>query len=202
MKLDLIELKEEDKIKISMQYPKLKMKNAIDKCFLRKEVQERLRLASTYLPDGYSFLILDAYRPFKLQEELYYTYYEKIVKEFNLNSLSKDKKDEVISKYVSIPIKDRLHAPLHTTGGAIDLTLLYNGKTVNMGAEFDEFTKRSNTNYYEGKNELLNNNRKILYNAMIKAGFVNLESEFWHFDYGDSNWAKLKNEDIKYYGIF
>lgn len=202
MNEELIEVKESDKIKICMQYPKLNMKYAIDKCYLRKEVKEKLEVATNYLPDGYSFLILDAYRPFKLQEELYYKYYDQIVKEFNLNNLSKEEKERIINKYVSIPIKDRKLAPAHTTGGAIDITLLKNGKEVNMGAEFDEFTNRATTNYYKGKNETIDNNRKILYNVMIKAGFTNLDSEFWHYDYGDKNWAEKNNEAIKYYGIF
>ena len=137
-----------------------------------------------------------------MQEELYYKYYDKIIKEFNLEKLSKEEKNKVINKYVSIPVKDKVLAPAHTTGGAIDITLLYNGKEVNMGADFDEFTNRATANYYEDKNDVINNNRKILYDAMIKAGFTNLESEFWHYDYGDKNWAERKNQDIKYFGIF
>ena len=198
----LVEVFESEKIKISMQYPILKMKHAIDKCYLRKTVTEKLIEASNYLPDGYSFLILDAYRPFSLQEELYYEYSNKIIKEFSLENMSKEEQNRVINKYVSLPIKDKINAPAHTTGGAIDVTLLKNGKEINMGAIFDEFTNRATTNYYEDKNEVISNNRKILYDVMIKVGFTNLESEFWHYDYGDKNWSEIKKEEIKYYGIF
>ena len=68
---ELIEVRENDKIKIDMMYPKLGMKNKIDKCYLVKEVYNKLLEASSYLPRGYSFKIWDAYRPFSLQEELY-----------------------------------------------------------------------------------------------------------------------------------
>ena len=71
---ELIEVRENDKIKIDMMYPKLGMKNKIDKCYLVKEVYNKLLEASSYLPRGYSFKIWDAYRPFSLQEELYDKY--------------------------------------------------------------------------------------------------------------------------------
>ena len=38
----------------------------------------------------------------------------------------------------------------------------------------------------------------ILYNSMIKAGFTNLDSEYWHYDYGDKNWADITGNDLLY----
>lgn len=44
-------------------------------------------------------------------------------------------------------------------------------------------------------------NRRILYNVTIAAGFTNLPSEWWHYDYGDKFWAYFKRCKAKYKGI-
>lgn len=191
---ELVEVKENDKIIIEMMYPKLGMKNAIDKCYLRKVVYDKLLEATHYLPKGYSFKILDAYRPFELQKELYTTYYKKIVDEFDLHTYSKEEKDRVINNFVALPNKNE--APAHTTGSAIDLTLVKDSNDIDMGCSFDEFSGRSYTNYYIEKDKSIHSNRMILYNCMIKAGFTNIETEFWHYDYGNKNWAEKTGNEI------
>ena len=106
---------------------------------------------------------------------------------------------------MSIPVKDKALAPLHTTGGAIDVTLVdENGNELNMGTEFDSFAEESATNYFElnNINREVRNNRRILYNCMIDAGFVNLASEWWHYDFGDRHWANQTNNSIIYDGVF
>ena len=197
---ELIEVRENDKIKIDMMYPKLGMKNKIDKCYLVKEVYNKLLEASSYLPRGYSFKILDAYRPFSLQEELYDKYFKKIESIFNLESYSNLEKQKFINHFVAFP--DKNYPPAHTTGSAIDITLIKDGKDIDMGCSFDEFSVRSYTNYYKDKNSTIHNNRMILYNCMIKAGFTNIETEFWHYDYGNRNWSKETGNDILFDYIF
>ncbi len=185
-------------------YYNLGLKYSNNKCFLRKEVYDMLKEARKLLPDGYDFKILDGYRPIELQEELYYYYYNIIVKEFKLDNLSKEEKDKFINQYVALPKKNNIYAPAHTTGGAVDLVLTYKGKTIDFGVKFDEFTDKTKTNYYEINDisDEIKNNRRILYNVMTKVGFTNLPSECWHYDYGNMNWAYLKKEKIKYKGIF
>jgi D-alanyl-D-alanine dipeptidase len=43
-------------------------------------------------------------------------------------------------------------------------------------------------------------NRRLLHNTMTDAGFVNLPSEWWHFDYGDQLWAWANKKDHAIYG--
>ena len=104
----IVKLNKETKIIIDLQYPKLGMKNAITKCLIRKEALEKLLFASTLLPKGLSFKILDIYRTWSLQNELYYAYKPNIVKQFNLENLSKEEQEKIISNYVSIPKKDKV----------------------------------------------------------------------------------------------
>lgn len=198
-----IEIKSNNIFLVEMQYPLLNMENAESRCFVREEVYEKLLQASKLLPQGYKFKILDAWRPFLLQKELFYKYSEKIILEFNLQDKSKDEQNEFIKKFVSLPNENVLIPPVHTTGGAIDLTLIdENGKELDMGTYFDEFTDRTNTNYFENTNSIIKDNRRLLYYIMTSVGFFNLPSEWWHYDYYDRFWAYYKNEPSRYEGVF
>lgn len=198
---DLIEIPATSGILIDMQYPKLNFKHAIQKCLLRKEAFEKLLEAKTYLPEELTFKIWDAYRPIELQLELYNTYKPIIIKEFKLENLEPSAQEKIISKYVSIPNDDALHA----SGGAIDLTLAYKdtGEELNMGTSFDSFSSLTHTDAFENdhSNTKIRDNRRILYNAMTKAGFVNLPTEYWHYDYGNKNWANYYKKPILFKSI-
>lgn len=199
-----VKIKENNKIVIEMQYPILKMKNSEFNCLVRDGVAQRLYYAASLLPNKYRFKILDAWRPFALQKELYETYKERIISDFNLLDLSEEEKNKFISRYVSVPSDDINIPPVHTTGGAIDLTIIdENGTELAMGTGFDAFSEKTNTVYFEGiNNEIIRNNRRLLYYTMIKAGFTNLPSEWWHFDYGDRFWAYYTNNPAIYRGVF
>ena len=97
-------------------------------------------------------------------------------------------------------------APLHATGGAIDVTLTDEfGNNLDLGVEFDEFTDRTNTIYYENdseKNKEIVKNRRILYHIMTSVGFTNLPSEYWHYDYGNKAWSFFTGRPILYSGKF
>ena len=197
---------EEMKVVLDLQYPKLGMKNAINRCLIRKEALERLLLACTYIPKGFSFKIWDVYRPWNLQNELYYTYKPVIIKKFKLEKLSIEEQEKVINSYIAIPSKDKSLPPVHTTGGAIDLTIINNKnmEELNFGMGFDTFSELTNTIAFEKDrvDETIKNNRRLLYNIMIEAGFTNLPSELWHFDYGNKNWGYYNKEKVIYEGVF
>lgn len=189
---------------VKMQYPLLKMENAVSSCYVRYEVFEKLKTAQNNLPDGYSLRIWDGWRPFALQQELYEKYSQKIIEQFNLTDASFEEKQEVIKKFVSIPKKDENSPIVHATGGAVDVTLLKDGKEVFMGTAFDAFTDKTKTSYFEGNDENfeVRENRRILYNAMVSAGFTNLPSEWWHYDFGNKFWAYYNKKPAIYAGIF
>ena len=199
-----IKVTENDFLVVRMQYPLLHCENAISDCYMRKEVYEQLEKASKLLPKGYKFVIWDAYRPFALQNELYIVYKAQLIEKFNLHHLSDEEIDNFVKKYISLPHKDPLLPPVHTTGGAIDVTLIdENGKELDMGTGFDEFTDRTTTNYYEDKDDIkIRNNRRLLYNIMISVGFTNLPSEWWHYDYYDRFYGYYNKKPAYYEGVF
>ena len=118
--------------------------------------------------------------------------------------LTDEEIDFKTSFFVSKPSYDASNPSLHNTGGAIDLTLVTSdGYGLNMGTLFDDFTERAWTNHFETytSNSEVQCNRRILYNAMIKAGFTNLPSEWWHYDYGTKFWAYFTGNNALYKGI-
>lgn len=204
---DFVEIVSDQRIDVAMQYPVLGMTHAEKVCLMRREVAERLYHAAKRLPAGYRFRIWDAWRPFALQKELYETYSMDIIRDFGLDQVSESERDAVIRGFVSEPVEDRQTPPVHTTGGAVDLTILdADGKELDMGTAFDAFTEKTKTNFFEQADKeplrTIRENRRLLCRVMMKEGFTNLPSEWWHFDYGDRHWADFKGKSAIYGGFF
>lgn len=176
-------------------------KGALNKCYCRKIVLERLKEAKKYLPEGYDFLVYDAYRPLEVQQSLF-DKYRNAVKTAR-PELDDEELDKEANFFVAKPSFNRHRPSVHNTGGAIDLTLIKDGEIVDMGTEFDDFSEKAYADYFEVNNvdNVIRNNRRILYTAMIKAGFTSLPTEWWHFDYGDLYWAYYLNKKSMYIGL-
>jgi D-alanyl-D-alanine dipeptidase len=196
------EITDSDRIIIDMQYRKQKVPGAVSRCFLRRDVAKRLLNAAALLPDGLKFLIYDVWRPLSVQKFLYDENREAIAKRYA--HLSGNALEQVISTFVSVPAEDRFHPPAHTTGGAIDLTLAYENSTpLPMGSAFDAFDDSSHTRFYEQSIEKdIKHNRRLLYHVMTEAGFTNLPTEWWHFDYGTCFWSFYTGKPSVYTGAF
>ena len=94
---------------------------------------------------------------------------------------------------------------LHNYGCAIDLSIIdiSTNKPLNMGTEFDAFTKLSQPAYewqFLKTNELTSEafeNRKLLRKVMQLAKFYPITSEWWHFNYCTKEQAMLRFELVK-----
>lgn len=184
-------------ILVDMQYFKHKCKGAINVAYVRKSVADMLIKAAHTLPDGIHIKVWDAWRSIETQTYLYNKYYNQIKQEYPY--LKDSELIERVDQFISKPGTNYLHG----TGGAIDVTLVDdNGNDLNMGTKFDEFNNKTRTDYFEHRYNLrILFNRRILYDAMINAGFVNNPEEWWHFDYGDAIWAELTKNNIKYKSV-
>jgi D-alanyl-D-alanine dipeptidase len=172
----------------------------------RKTVVQKLLDAERLLPKGYRFKIYDAYRPIAVQQALWD--YFRAQKETQNPDKTPKEIDKITAFCVSFPSYNVLEPSLHNTGGAVDLTIIdENGNELDMGCEFDEFSNKSWTNHFEQdcyngeNNDVVRDNRRLLYNVMTAVGFTNLPSEWWHFDYGDDKWAQLNHTAPLYAGI-
>jgi D-alanyl-D-alanine dipeptidase len=111
----------------------------------------------------------------------------------------------------AIPNHNPKTPPPHSTGAAIDITLVDDqGKTVEMGGDIDELSERSQPNYYQNASSLegqtYHQNRELLHQVMKKARFRRHLGEWWHFSLWDQMWVWLglqegeKTIKVAYYG--
>lgn len=199
-----VQVTDSEKIRIEMMYPILGMENGEKNCYMRKSVYAMLERAAELLDPGYRFVIWDAWRPFALQKELFIKYRIGIIRDFHLENMDEKEQVKFISRFVADPVRNKVVPPAHTTGGALDLTLEKDGKKLDFGTGFDAFTDKTETVWYESHDEstLIRDNRRMLYHVMIKAGFTNLSSEWWHYEYGDRNWSMVTGKPALYQGVW
>jgi len=174
------------------------------KMYLRSGVVERLKKARQDLPKGYNFKVWDGYRPRQVQQKLWDKYYHQFKTEFS--DWPEEKVVERTDKYVArAEFSDRV--PNHTTGGAVDLTIVDDkGEEIEMGTRFDEFKNETDSDYFENinldnKTQIkIRDNRRLLKRVLEKQGFAQYKDEWWHFDYGNQAWAFDKNKEFAIYG--
>ena len=185
---------------MSVYYARLLPGTTFD-AYVRETVARMLQKAQALLPDGYRFMILDAYRTVDVQKALWEEY-RSIVAMENPDA-SAEEIDRRTEFYVSRPSYDEMKPALHNTGGAVDLTVMNDGgRVLDMGARFDDYRSTSATAYYEDSyNLIVKNNRRMLYNVMTEVGFTNHPSEWWHYDYGTKLWAYYTGKKPFYKGI-
>lgn len=198
----------DEKILINPQYYINNIPGSENDCKVRKMVADKLIQIAHKLPDGYCLLVWDSFRTVKTQQSLFDIYYEKFKNETGLEN---EKLMSYTCEFVSLPSLDITKPSPHNTGAAIDLTICdTNGKVLQIGSEFDEFSVKAHTNYYEEKlktEKLLSEeeteyllNRRILCNLFTEAEFVNYPYEIWHKSFGDQMWSELLNKEYAIYG--
>lgn len=130
------------------------------KCYLRYKVAKALMAAQAeFLQLGYRIRLLDCYRPLSAQKLMF----EKVPN----------------PKYVASPVT----GSVHNRGAAVDITLeTLEGVLLDMGTDFDHFGPESAWEY-QGFSENIKNNRNLLRNIMMKHGFDTIQSEWWHFNF-------------------
>lgn len=181
-------------------YAELGIHGAITTCYLRAEVIFRLKQAAENIAaHGYQLHILDGWRPPAVQQALYDDIYHELRTRHPEDS---DAERHIRTQhFVSLPSTNPKRPSPHFTGGSVDVVLSQNGILLDMGSHFDEPSRRSYTDAYEHTDNDIRTRRRILYHAMIRAGFTNLPSEWWHYDYGNQNWAHYSNHPVAYYGL-
>lgn len=149
-------------------YPSLKT------TWLRAPVVRALALVQQELAqDNLALTIFDAYRPYHVTKDMW-----KLIHD---------------DRYVADPSK----GSGHNRGIAIDLSIIYSktGNPVDMGTGFDNFTDSAHQDFTNLPAPVLAN-RKKLTDMMVRAGFVAMPTEWWHFYWKEG--AKFDVLDIPF----
>lgn len=132
------------------------------RCILKIEVAEKLIKVNQELEKkGYKLKLLDCYRPLSVQKKLW--------------------KANPDPHFVMSPSK----GSGHSRGTAVDVCLVtLDGKELEMGSTYDEFSNRAYYSYPDIPNEV-KRLRWILKSTMKSFGFNPIRTEWWHFQYGN-----------------
>ncbi len=177
-------------IVLAPQYHLQGIPNSSDKMSLRLEAAERLAQASKLLPRNYSLIVFDSHRPIQVQQSLFDSFRNQVRLQY-----PKDDEEEIVRKtqrFVSLPSAIPTRPSPHSTGGAIDLSIVHpNSSLLEMGTWFDDFTDASQTAYFKNRDGIYHTNRLLLYRIMTSVGFSNYPEEWWHYDYGNQFWGHI-----------
>ena len=174
--------------------------------FLRKTVLAALLNAQEKLQNrypGWRIKIFDAYRPIAVQQFMVDYSFELVLQQRGLSKAqltSTLEADcwEAVYKIWAIPSHNPATPPPHSTGAAVDITLVNeNDQVLSMGGEIDELSDRSDPNYYSDQRtaeaQRHHSNRQLLNTVMVESGFHRHPGEWWHFSLGDQMWALQEN---------
>jgi len=84
----------------------------------------------------------------------------------------------------------------HPSGAAVDLTVIDAlGHNIDMGTEIADYIDPIKiTTYADTISKTQLNNRLLLHDLMIEQEFAPFYGEWWHFSYGDREWAAFYNK--------
>jgi D-alanyl-D-alanine dipeptidase len=164
----------------------------------RAGVAERLAAVASSCPDGIRLLLVEAYRPLEVQRGYFDEYCAWLREEHP------EWDDATVrlraSAYVAPPDVD----PPHSTGGAIDLTLVADeGSELDLGTVMNASPEASGGACYTdapGISSTARTNRDLLARLLTSRGFVNYGTEWWHWSYGDRYWAFVSGRPYAIYG--
>ena len=158
---------------------------------VRKTVYRKLINVSKKLKQinrKYRLMVVYGYREMKKQEQYFY----KILEEEKNRFDNEIELYEYIHEKVAVPSVSG-----HPTGGAVDIAI-YNEETdriLDFGTEILDFS--TNKCYYNNESISIEalKNRKLLRNLMLEEGFAPYDGEWWHFSFGDREWAFYYKKD-------
>ncbi len=172
--------------------------------YVRTGVLQALHQAQAHLQtqkSGWRIQIFDAYRPIAVQQFMVDYTYQQLLTTWQSQHETIPPKDDLLNQvyqFWAAPSHDVATPPPHSTGAAIDITLVDDGNQgVDMGSPIDEISERSYPHHFVSQpgREMFHRHRTLLCQAMAAAGFRQHPNEWWHFSLGDQLWAWLGGEE-------
>jgi D-alanyl-D-alanine dipeptidase len=164
--------------------------------WVRETVAEMLLAAAMSLPENLALVVFTGFRSLAMQARSYRLFRASLRREHP--SWPEAILRRETNRFFHPP--DVAAPPGHSTGGAVDAKLAYlNGRVL------DSFSttrpeEKSWATFYPYLTPRARENRAVLYEAMLSAGFSNCPEEWWHYSFGDSGWAARLGEPYAIYG--
>jgi len=168
---------------------------------LREGVLKALQKAQATLQQekpGWRIKIFDAYRPVAVQQFMVDYTFQMLRQQ--LPNEAETAIAQQVAKFWAQPSTNPETPPPHSTGGAVDITLVNEkGETLDLGGEIDEISARSLPDFYHHATTNLektyHQRRELLKKIMFSEDFRQHPQEWWHFSLGDQMWAWLKRQE-------
>ena len=156
------------------------------KIVVRKTVYQMLRDVQKQISEknnNYSLYVTYGYRSLEIQTTKFRTIVSTIAKKrFFVNPIDLY---EDVHRFIAVPT-----VAGHPTGGAVDITIVdKSGKCIDFGSPLYDFSSKDCYVYALNITKKALRNRLLLRACMIDAGFAPFDGEWWHFSYGDREWA-------------
>jgi D-alanyl-D-alanine dipeptidase len=164
--------------------------------YLRRTVAGMLNEALERLPAGHGLRLHTALRTIEMQKRGWDGYRARLQQEhpdWPTSALNRCT-NRFFAPY------DQPAPPGHCTGGAVDVALIGpDGEQIAMMPTPHDWALAPTDCRRVPK--IMQQYRRILYQAMTDVGFSNFRDEYWHYSYGDASWAVRTGRDTCCYGL-
>ena len=188
---------------------------------LRRSVVERLLRAQQLLQRAAPHLclaIFDGWRPLGVQAFMVEHAFEQTCRQRGLDPLGHGPRQAAVQaevgRFWAPPNPDPAAPPPHSTGAAVDLSLAdrLTGQAIAMGSAIDTIGAVSEPDHFaeeakrcadpQRRQQCLDwhQNRALLRQSLLAAGFSQHPHEWWHFSWGDQLWAWRGSLPVARYG--
>lgn len=168
-----------------------------EKILVRKAVKQKLIKVSqsvNQINKNWKLLVSYGYRSPKIQTKYFIKNLIDILQK-QKNIPSPVNLYEVTHRQVAVP-----RVSGHPTGGAVDVSLINtNGNLINCGSKIYDLKDIKRYTFMTLKNKSAKKARFILRDVMMQENFAPFDGEWWHFSYGDKEWAAYYKKQTALY---
>ena len=159
---------------------------SLQKFLIRESVAKKIIEADKNLKNlqpEYRLIINCGYRSLKVQTKIFLKILSKICKNFYPNPIDLY---EIVHQLIAVPT-----VAGHPTGGAVDIAIFdkKKDKIIDFGSKIDDLSAKNLSVFSRNISKEAKKNRLLLRKIMLAVGFAPFDGEWWHFSYGDREWA-------------
>lgn len=174
-----------DEFVIGCYQEKCNMLSYGDRIPVRETVYNKLKSVGQKIKsinDNYKLVIVYGFRALEIQTQ----YFNEIMKSIKGSFKKEIEIYEYVHERVAVP-----YVAGHPTGGAVDVTIFNNdtNKFLDFGSQVLDWNDERRYYISEKIYEDASVNRNLLRKLMMAEEFAPFDGEWWHFSYGDKEWA-------------